>query len=114
MRKRRLRAATKHTRAKRVGIAALGGYDAQLRKQRGGCAICGAPPKTRRLNIDHEHLTLAVRGLLCARCNRGLGWFRDRADLLEGAAVYLTWGWDAACLMREARTAKALKETPHG
>ena len=102
-RKRPVRAATKHARAKAIGLALMGGYDAQLVKQGGGCAICGARPKVRRLNVDHEHLSGAVRGLLCARCNRGLGWFADRPERLEGAALYLKWGWAAATAYRDAR-----------
>lgn len=95
-RKRLVKAATRHARAKAIGIALMGGYDAVLAKQGGGCAICGTAPKTRRLNIDHCHATGQVRGLLCPRCNRGLGWFRDRIDLLHGAAVYLRRARDCA------------------
>ena len=101
-RKRPVRAATRHARAKRQGIAALGGYDAQFEAQRGRCAICGQPPKVRKLNIDHDHVTGAVRGLLCAKCNRGLAWFRDTPRFLEGAAIYLKWGWGAAVTFRDA------------
>lgn len=44
-------------------------YDALLELQGGGCAICGRPPTTRRLALDHDHRTMQVRGLLCFRCN---------------------------------------------
>jgi recombination endonuclease VII len=47
-------------------------YDAMLAAQGGVCAICGNAPKTRRLHVDHDHRTGAVRGLLCYRCNRAL------------------------------------------
>jgi hypothetical protein len=47
-------------------------YDRLLAAQGGGCAICGNPPKTRRLHVDHDHKTGRVRGLLCHRCNRAL------------------------------------------
>jgi hypothetical protein len=96
--KKRVKAATRHARAKKVGIAALGGYDYHLERQGGGCAICGRPPKVggRRLNVDHDHLTGAVRGLLCANHNRGLAWFSDSPDFLRIAATYLQYGWRAA------------------
>jgi hypothetical protein len=50
----------------------LAEYDALLAAQGGGCAICGNPPKTRRLDVDHDHKSGKVRGLLCHRCNRAL------------------------------------------
>lgn len=63
-------------------------YHALLERQGGGCAICGATPKTRRLHTDRDHKTLAVRGLLCHRCNRALpGWVT--IGWLTRAAAYL-------------------------
>lgn len=64
-------------------------YDALLAAQGGGCAICGNPPKTRRLDVDHDHRTGKVRGLLCHRCNRALpSWIE--AHWLGAAARYLS------------------------
>ena len=63
-------------------------YEALLAKQSGGCAICGATPKTRRLHTDRDHRTGAVRGLLCHRCNRTLAaWINS--EWLVRAAIYL-------------------------
>jgi hypothetical protein len=42
--------------------------------QRGRCLVCGNEPKKGRLHVDHCHATGRVRGLLCNRCNRNLGW----------------------------------------
>lgn len=50
------------------------------------CAICGS---TERLHIDHCHDSGRVRGRLCYHCNLGLGYFRDNAEWLRGAALYL-------------------------
>jgi hypothetical protein len=50
------------------------------------CVICGA---AENLVVDHCHSTGQVRGLLCQRCNMGLGHFRDDPDLLEFARIYL-------------------------
>jgi hypothetical protein len=58
-------------RAKQLGVSDED-YAAMLEAQGGGCAICGAKPKTRRLHVDHDHATGKVRGLLCHRCNRAL------------------------------------------
>lgn len=51
------------------------------------CAICGN--RLIKANTDHDHKTGEVRGLLCARCNRALGRFGDRLDLILAAAAYL-------------------------
>ena len=74
-------------------------YEHLLNSQENCCAIClrGAS-NTRRLAIDHDHKTKKVRGLLCTRCNLGLGCFRDDADQLTAAIAYLdhnqnNWGW---------------------
>jgi hypothetical protein len=63
-----------------------------LRSQDGKCAIClGTDPvgRSRRFAIDHCHSTGAVRGLLCNKCNMGVGNFDDDAARLEAAAAYL-------------------------
>lgn len=52
------------------------------------CAICGAEPKNRRLNIDHDHRTMRVRGLLCHRCNRKLP-YDASVEWLRAALAYL-------------------------
>jgi phage terminase large subunit-like protein len=66
-------------------------YDDMVEKQQGACAICGThqddPPK--RLYVDHDHETGAVRGLLCMHCNAGLGHFRDSQGLMLRAIKYL-------------------------
>lgn len=47
-------------------------YDELLRRQGGRCAICRQKPRSKRLAVDHDHGTGAVRGLLCSRCNHDL------------------------------------------
>jgi len=60
------------------------------RDQEYRCAICRDEPEPgRRLAVDHDHETGAVRGLLCRRCNMALGSFRDDPHLLLAAADYL-------------------------
>ena len=53
------------------------------------CAICGKPEVGRRLNIDHDHATGLVRGLLCRKCNAGIGLLGDNIEGLEAALEYL-------------------------
>jgi hypothetical protein len=48
------------------------GYTELLAAQGGRCAICRAKPKSKRLAVDHDHKSGAVRGLLCSRCNHDL------------------------------------------
>jgi hypothetical protein len=70
-------------------------YEAMLKSQGGKCAICrtsnpgGAGRHTGTFHADHDHKHGHVRGLLCSRCNRGIGSFFDSPALLRAAATYL-------------------------
>ena len=61
---------------------------ALIKKQKGKCAICGSPDN-RNLSIDHDHKTKKVRGLLCRKCNLGLGCFGDDVHTMDKAIKYL-------------------------
>ena len=50
------------------------------------CAICFQETK---LTVDHNHQTGRVRGLLCERCNSGIGALSDSVALLVSAKAYL-------------------------
>lgn len=58
-------------------------YDALLTQQAGGCKLCGRRPHTKSLNVDHDHQTGKVRGLLCPICNSRLGWLETNRERLE-------------------------------
>ena len=70
-----------------------------LASQYGGCAICGATEAggIGRFHVDHDHKCCpgkrscgkCVRGLLCNRCNTGIGQFKDDPSRLDSAARYL-------------------------
>ena len=64
-------------------------YDRMFEAQRGICKICGKKNGKRRLVVDHCHNTDKVRGLLCGKCNRGIGYLNDSIELLEAAIRYL-------------------------
>lgn len=58
----------------------------RIAAQRGLCAICRSE---KPVHVDHDHKTGGVRGILCARCNLGLGLFGDRMEVLLAALDYL-------------------------
>lgn len=64
-------------------------YATILAHQGGACGICGRPPRTMRLNVDHRHDDGLIRGLLCFWCNKALAKFRDSTELLRSAILYL-------------------------
>lgn len=70
-------------------------YDRMVQEQGGVCAICRNPEsrstngRVHHLCVDHDHRTGAVRGLLCRRCNRMLGVFKDDVTLLRDGLTYL-------------------------
>ena len=77
----------------------LDDYEIMLKNQNGKCSICKItfeeyskiPCKNPRLyfNVDHCHDTGKIRGLLCNRCNMGLGYFLDNPNHILNAYTYL-------------------------
>jgi hypothetical protein len=63
-------------------------YRQLLRKQGYKCALCKMRVRY-RLHVDHCHKTNKIRGLLCKKCNFGLGQFNDSMTLLQKAIGYL-------------------------
>jgi hypothetical protein len=61
-------------------------YNRMYDEQEGKCAICES---SLTLVVDHCHETLKVRNLLCNRCNRGIGTFKDNVELIKKALEYL-------------------------
>lgn len=61
-------------------------YQELFKTQRGRCRICN---KKRPLVVGHCHRTKKVRGLLCRRCNGGIGMLNDSPGLLRRAIRYL-------------------------
>ena len=63
-------------------------YEVLLARQGGVCGICRKPPQE-PLCVDHSHITGRVRGLLCRKCNTGLGSYDDDASLMAAGIAYL-------------------------
>lgn len=61
-------------------------YSRLMDAQAGLCWICGAAGV---LVVDHDHVANQVRGLLCGKCNVGLGHFGDNPHMLRRAALYI-------------------------
>lgn len=94
---------------KRAYGITLAQYEEMRAHQDYRCAIClrhedeipQPPPKGRprldgqpkalapKLAVDHCHQTGVVRGLLCGRCNHGIGQFGDDPEVLGRAIDYL-------------------------
>lgn len=74
-------------------------YNLMLEEQNFSCKICKTHISNlnKPLYIDHDHSCcsgssccgLCVRGLLCMKCNAGLGMFNDKVENLEEAIRYL-------------------------
>ena len=73
-------------------------YRALYVAQNGQCGICGAEIPDRltetgdlrsQSEIDHDHATGAVRGLLCGRCNKVLARYGDSGEFFERVVSYL-------------------------
>lgn len=67
-------------------------YECLVEQQGNLCAICEQPPKNfdrYGLVVDHDHRTGEIRGLLCNRCNMGIGLFDDDPEKLKKAIAYV-------------------------
>lgn len=74
-------------------------YNTLLVKQGNACKICrvlaedaplnGGGKEARPLVVDQCHITNNIRGLLCVKCNSGLGMFNDSQTRLASAISYL-------------------------
>jgi hypothetical protein len=92
-------ATARHLIKRKYGIS-QDEYRALRDRQGGACAICGTttpigklPHHDREafwLHVDHDHKTGQIRGLLCTKCNIGLGQFKDDPLLLQTALRYLS------------------------
>lgn len=54
------------------------------------CAICNESPEGEQWSVDHCHKTGKVRGILCRKCNTGLGAFDDDIEKMIEATLYIS------------------------
>jgi hypothetical protein len=73
-------------REKRYGLSE-NDFNRMLVQQNHKCSICYNA--LTHPHVDHDHITGKVRGVLCGKCNKGLGFFSDNVTLLRSAITYL-------------------------
>jgi hypothetical protein len=69
-----------------------GTYARLLAAAEGKCEICGtteAGPRISRFHVDHDNISGQTRGLLCGRCNVGIGQMLHSVEILERAIHYI-------------------------
>lgn len=65
-------------------------YDKLLIFQNNCCAICGRNfNDVGAIHLDHNHKNNKPRGMLCSRCNNGLGMFEDDINMFSKVIKYL-------------------------
>ena len=65
-------------------------FESKLKEQGYKCAICGTEdPGATNWHADHDHKTNTKRGVLCHKCNTGLGLLKDDINVLCSAIEYL-------------------------
>lgn len=69
----------------------LGEYNEMLADQSGCCACCNRHESNfkRRLHVDHDKETGAIRALLCTECNPGIGYFKHSVERMQQGIDYL-------------------------
>lgn len=63
-------------------------FEEMLKAQSGNCALC-FEPLLQDKNLDHDHKTGEIRGILHGRCNRLLAFAQDSISKLNAAIKYL-------------------------
>lgn len=69
----------------KYGISAVE-VDELIRQQGGTCAVCRKRDATQ---VDHDHVTGAIRGIVCLLCNAAMGAFHDDPALIRRAIAYV-------------------------
>ncbi len=69
-------------------------YNKLLSEQNNKCAICKKvfnedDKKYKQINIDHDHKTGKIRGILCSPCNRSLGLMKENVESILNMIKYL-------------------------
>jgi DNA-directed RNA polymerase subunit RPC12/RpoP len=81
---------TRNWNRKKLSGFTVEDYETRLAEQDYRCAICETDnPGATNWHTDHNHDTGQKRGILCHKCNTGLGLLKDSTEVLEKAIMYL-------------------------
>lgn len=64
-------------------------FNSMLISQGCRCKLCRELLSQRNTRVDHNHINGKIRGILCSKCNSGLGQFNDDIRCLTSAIKYL-------------------------
>lgn len=77
---------------KKYGLT-LEEFEDKLESQGNECEICkeslDVNDNSKKAHMDHNHTTGELRGILCSKCNQGLGSFYESKEKLKSAIEYL-------------------------
>ncbi len=79
--------AQRKSHLKRTYNLSLEDYNKLYIAQSGKCAICDQFEE--KLDVDHDHTTNEIRGLLCRQCNVALGMIQENMSILSNMAMYV-------------------------
>jgi hypothetical protein len=86
------KARIKNPRRDRFGITPKL-WNVLIARQQNKCAICKRTfvrtDFSLRPNVDHDHKTNKIRGLLCNSCNRGIAFLKEDITILNNAIEFL-------------------------
>lgn len=85
-------------------------YGALAAKQLGRCWVCQKVPKN-RLQVDHDHQTGEIRGLLCWWCNKSLGYQWTEARLWQAANYMNRFHWTGLFVPPKKKRRRKKKST---
>lgn len=79
----------KYARIKKIYGLSKDAYLSMVHLQNSRCSLCMRhEPDHFKLHVDHCHNTNKVRGLLCGKCNQGIGLLNHDPELIAKAAIY--------------------------